>query len=114
MTHRFLIIALIVSALFNVGFIIGRTQSQPSGLTSEAHADAVDLVAKQLDLSPSQRSEFVELRRGFADNWEELQAQATLVRQELAEQFAADEPDMDRIGTLFEQSMEVEQIGRAH
>ncbi len=108
MTHRFLIAALLVSVLFNIGFVIGRTQSRQGGLTPEAKADTVDLVTRQLDLSPEQRSQFVELRRGFADDWEELQAEATLVRQELAEQFAAQEPDMDRIEEMLKQGMDVQ------
>jgi uncharacterized membrane protein len=107
MTRRLLIAALVVSVLFNVGFMIGRAQSRQAVDAGAAYADSVDLVAEQLDLSPEQRTQFAALRQDFAGEWEALQAQQALLRQELAEQFASDTPDMDRVEELMQQGMEL-------
>lgn len=109
MTRRLLLATLLVSLLFNVGFIIGRVQMRQATEPAEARADTVELVARKLELTPEQRSQFAELRRNFADDWQDLQAQAALVREELGEQLAGDSPDMERIEQLLTQGMDVDQ-----
>ncbi|MHC4109088.1 MAG: periplasmic heavy metal sensor, partial [Planctomycetota bacterium] len=100
MKRNLIWLALAMSVLFNVFFVVGfaRARAQLEAVQSSNGASRV--VASELNLNDEQRAVFSTLRAGMRDEMASLRDEVTLVQEDLVAELGMENPDLERVRNL--------------
>ncbi len=103
MKNQLIFLALILSVLFNVFFVVGYVQAR----RTRAVGDVTGRVVNELGLDTAQSKLFAELRSRDREDAEVYQDSLTLVRQELVEELNRLESNPQRLVGIIDQEAEL-------
>ena len=100
MKRNLMWLALAMSVLFNVFFVVGFARARAQLDLVESSNGASRVVASELDLNDEQRAVFSRLRAGMRDEMVAYRDEVALTPTELAAELGKEKPDLERVRNL--------------
>ncbi len=100
MKRNLMWLALAMSVLFNVFFVVGFARARAQLELVESSNGASRVVASELDLNDEQRAVFSTLRAGMRDEMSAYRDEIVLTQAELAAELGKEKPDLERVRNL--------------
>ncbi len=100
MKRNLIWLALAMSVLFNVFFVVGFARARAQLELVESSNGASRVVASELDLNDEQRAVFSTLRASMRDEMAAYRDEIALTQSELAAELGRENPDLDRVRNL--------------
>ncbi len=107
MKRNLIWLALAMSVLFNVFFVVGFARARAQLELVESSNGASRVVASELDLNDEQRAVFSTLRASMRDEMTAYRDEIALTQSELAAELGKENPDLERVRNLVARKAEL-------
>jgi len=107
MKRQLIWLILAMSLMFNLFFIAGYMRSQSIAARADSPDAVADLVTRELNLSDSQAAVFTDLRSSLKKAAAEYDDSIALAQQDLVDELARDEPDLDNLRDIIDRQADL-------